>query len=108
MIDEGAFEALANETLGRLLDRIDDALGDRLDIDLQGGVLTIELDSGDHYVINKHAPTREIWMSSPRSGATHFAYQGDAGWVSTRDARTLSQALSQELAGETGIAVDLD
>ena len=107
-LDESAFEALADETLRRFMDQIDDALGDGLDVDLEGGILTIELDTGDQYVINKHSPNRQVWMSSPVSGAFHFEFDGKA-WVSTRDPATvLTRLLANELATATGQAFSLD
>ncbi|MBL8660051.1 MAG: iron donor protein CyaY [Rhodospirillales bacterium] len=102
MGDESAFQAEADKALAILLERIDDALGDELDVDLQGGVLTIDLDSGGQYVINKHAPNRQIWMSSPASGASHFAYRAGAGWIATRSDDALYDMLARELTAATG------
>ena len=107
-IDESAFGIVADETLARLMETLEDAAGDRLDVDLQEGVLTIELDAGGQYVINKHAPNRQIWMSSPVSGASHFDYDGDGGWVATRGSGTLAAILSAELSAAVGETVDLD
>jgi frataxin len=107
-IDESTFSIVADETLTRLMENLEDAVGDRLDVELQEGVLTIELDSGGQYVINKHAPNRQIWMSSPVSGALHFDYDGDAGWVATRGSGTLAAILSAELSAAIGEIVGLD
>jgi frataxin len=107
-LDENAFEALADQTLQRFMDHIDAVLGDCLDVDLDGGILTIEFDSGDQYVVNKHAPNRQIWMSSPVSGASHFDFDGEA-WISSRDPTTfLAGLLAGELAAATGQAFSLD
>ena len=57
-----AFETLADGLLAAL----EAALGDNAD--LQGGVLTVEADEGT-WVVNKHAATRQVWLSSPQSGA---------------------------------------
>ena len=107
-LDESAFEALAKATLERFMDAIDEAMGDVLDVDIQGGVLTIEMDSGGQYVINKHAPSRQIWVSSPASGAAHFDHDGDtAKWVSSRGGASLCELLSDELSTATGTALTL-
>lgn len=107
-MDESAFETIADETLQRFMDVIDDALGDELDVDLEGGILTIEFESGAKYVINKHAPNRQIWMSSPVGGATHYDYDdGAGGWRSTRGDELLAEVLSAELAKATGQTVTL-
>lgn len=107
-MDEGRFEALADETLERFMDAIDEALGDEMDVDLESGILKIELDSGGQYVLNKHAPNRQIWMSSPVSGASHFDYDAEAhAWVSTRGGGYLIDILSAELEKAGGAPVDL-
>jgi len=106
-IDESTFQTLADETLVRMMDTLEEAVGDQLDVDLQNGILTIELDSGGQYVINKHAPNRQIWMSSPVSGASHFDSDGRGDWVSTRGAGTLAAMLSAEISAATGETVDL-
>lgn len=108
-LDESTFHAVAGGTLERLQGAIEDALGDRLDVELQGGILTIEFDSGGQYVINKHGPNRQIWMSSPVSGATHYDYDEAAEqWVGTRDAGSLLDRLASELKAKTGVTVELD
>ncbi len=107
-IDQSTFEAVADETLVRLLDAIEERLGDSLDVDIEGGILTIELLSGDQYVINKHFHQRQIWVSSPVSGASHFAYDTKAEqWLSTRGEGSLSALLAQELSTVAGKPIDL-
>lgn len=107
--DRNAFETIAEQTLEKFMDVIDEALGDRLEVDFEGGILTIEQESVGQYVINKHAPNRQIWMSSPLSGASHFAYDGDSGeWVSTRGGQSLSDLLADELGSITGTELSLD
>lgn len=84
-MDQSAFERLAAALLEDFFDEIDASLGDELDVDYEGGILTIKLPDGRTFLLNKHAPNREIWLSSPVSGAWHFAYDDDAGiWRSTR------------------------
>ena len=64
---------------------------------------TVELEDGGTYVINKHAPTRQIWVSSPASGATHFARdQGSDRWIDTRGGRDLARMLRDEIRAATG------
>jgi len=84
-VDETDFNVMADTLIELIADRVDDLLGDRIDVDLQGGILTMTVENGGQYVINKHRPNREIWLSSPVSGAAHFhLVEGD--WLSTRDA----------------------
>jgi len=108
VISDSEFDMHADETLEHLMEILEDALGDQLDVDLEGGILSIELDSGGQYVINKHKPNRQIWMSSPVSGASHFEYNAETGWVGTRDAGNLNRILAQELSEATGLCVKLE
>ena len=107
-MDTSAFETLAEETLDALFDALDDAIGDDADVDLENAILTIELEDGRQYVINKNAAAKEIWVSSPISGAAHYGFDETAGaWVSARDGRVMHETLAQELAGVTGKSVEL-
>ncbi len=104
-VDESGFHKRADATLRRLMDALD--AGDGLDADLRDGILTIELESGGQYIVNKHAPNREIWVSSPKSGAWHFALdEASQAWVDTR-ARGGAPAMTLEklLAGELDAAI---
>jgi frataxin len=84
-LDETRFATLADETLRRMVEAIDAQASDTLEADLRDGILTIEIESGGQYIVNKHGPNREIWVSSPKSGAWHFAYdEGKRAWVDTR------------------------
>jgi frataxin len=106
-LDDSSFAQLADDTLAGLMERIEDILSDRADVDLQEGILTIDLDEGGRYVINKHVLNRQIWLSSPFSGAAHFNYDPEQGWVGTRGGETLHTLLEQEIAKLTGTAVSL-
>ena len=89
-----AFETLADSLL--------EALEEGLDGELQGGVLTVEGGAGT-WIVNKHAATRQIWLSSPKSGARHYAFDETKGlWQDTRGGADLLTTLS----GELGVALD--
>lgn len=104
-LDESRFARLAEETLEHMGDVVDAVLGEEIDVDAQGHVLTLELPDGGQYVINAHAPNREIWLSSPVSGASHYLYENDR-WVSTRDGSVhLYDVVANELNGKFGTAV---
>lgn len=108
-MEESAFAALAEETLERLFDALDAAIGDDAEVDFEGGILTIELEDGRQYVINKHGASQEIWVSSPISGAAHYAYNLEAGtWISTRGGDVLSHTLATELGQVSGQSLNLD
>ena len=97
ILDEAEFHKAADLVLNHLGDVIDDQLGDRIDVEMQSGILTLDLEKGGQYVINKHGPNKEIWLSSPISGAAHFKFSGGK-WFSTRKSDIeLLALLSQEL-----------
>ena len=106
-IDEATFESLAAATLERFAERIEEA-ADELDVELQEGVLTVETAQGATYLLNKHAPLKQIWLSSPISGAAHFAYDDTSGaWNSTRGGEPLVTILERELSDAAGTGIGL-
>ncbi|HJR20595.1 MAG TPA: iron donor protein CyaY [Dongiaceae bacterium] len=107
-MNQADFERRATEILDTLFEQIEDQLGDWLDVEMNGGILQIELPDGGAYVINRHAPNREIWVSSPKSGAWHFAPGADGAWRSTRGTEELTALLAGELAAASARAVQLD
>lgn len=110
-MDEPEFERQAGKVLDRLMQEIEDQAMDDLDVDLEGGILSIGLPGGGTYLVNKHAPNREIWLSSPKSGAWHFRHNPEAGWISTREVDgtrpQLHRLLADELAAVTGKPLEL-
>ena len=97
-VTEQAFASLADS----LLESLEEAIGAEGDAELQGGVLTVQGDAGT-WLVNKHAPTRQIWLSSPKSGAKHYAFDMASGlWKDTRGAGDLLSTLSDEL----GVALE--
>jgi frataxin len=90
---DSAFESLADS----LLEALEEEIGDHAEAELQGSVLTVEGEGGT-WIVNKHAPTRQIWLSSPRSGARHYAFDAGSGlWQDTRGSGDLLTTLSEEL-----------
>jgi frataxin len=103
-----SFDVTASRLLERFYDRMESVLADVAEVDYEGGILNVTLEAGGTYVINKHAPTQQVWLSSPRSGAWHFALDAASGaWRDTRQGKDLIELLSGELEAATGIAVAL-
>jgi frataxin len=91
-MSDSAFENLADS----LLEALEEGLGDCADAELQGDVLTVESAAGT-WIVNKHAPTRQVWLSSPQSGARHYAFDSASGlWRDTRGNGDLLATLSTE------------
>lgn len=108
-MDSSEFETAADALLVDLQAKIEAALDDAdPEVELRGGILTVVLDEGGQFVINKHAPTRQIWVSSPIGGAAHYAWdEGAKVWRSTRSDAVLQAALAADLAQASGLAVTL-
>ena len=77
--------------------------GGALEMDLEAGALTIALGDGKTFVVNKHAPSQEIWLSSPLSGGLHFTPEGDGRDWKLKDGRRLSVVLAEELGMAAGV-----
>lgn len=103
-LEENEFEQIAAKLLAAIADRLGDE--DALDVELQGSVLTIKTEAGKTFVLNKHAPLRQMWLSSPVSGAAHFDYDRASGaWRSTRGGGDLAVVLAADLARAADIQV---
>jgi len=93
-----AFESLAHS----LLKALEEQIGEHIEADLQGSVLTVQSAETGVWIVNKHAPTQQVWLSSPKSGARHYAFEAGLGhWQDTRGGADLLTVLS----GELGIAL---
>lgn len=95
-MSDSAFETRADS----VLEALETGIGD--DAELQGGILTVDRSEGT-WVVNKHAPTRQIWLSSPKSGARHFGFDQSSGlWKDTRGGTDLLTTIKAEL----GVTLD--
>jgi len=96
MIDATLFHKLADSLLQELADKIED-FDSAADAEYLQGILNIELGDGRKYVINKHEPTRQIWLSSPLSGAHKFSFdETKKTWESTKK-EFLEKILKEEI-----------
>ena len=96
-MNETEFIKLSEQTLQNILDKIEEADKEyKIEIDLIDGILNIDLPDGGQYIINKHLASKEIWLSSPKSGASHFSYQEDE-WLDSKG-NNLFKMLNKELS----------
>jgi frataxin len=71
----------------------------------QQGIVTLNLGAKGTFVINKQAPNRQIWWSSPISGPRRFRLDEEQEhWVSTRNGEELMAVLEKELQQLLGSA----
>lgn len=98
-MDDSRYHILADQWLAMAMDALEEA--DRnaaLEVECEGGILTILLPSGKALVVSKHGVTRQLWLSSPESGGLHFSYDASAGCWKLADGRMLDKVLAEELA----------
>lgn len=104
-LEEQKFERMAAQVLSRIAARLEEF--DVLDVELHEGVLTIETELGKTFVLNKHAPLRQLWLSSPVSGASHYNFDEATGaWSGTRGGGPLAATLATDLAAAAGVTID--
>ncbi len=106
-LNDTTFAALSELTLNRLADTLEaeDAEG-LLEVELASGTLNITCPGGQQFVVNRHAPSRQMWLSSPLSGGLHFDYDEEAKAWTLKDGRRLDTLLKAEietLAGEEDV-----
>ena len=103
-MNETDFHRLADATIGALCDTLEAAdESGALDVECQNGIITIVAKSGKQWVVNKHAPTMQIWLSSPVSGGVHFTLR-EGEWE-LADGRRLKSVLANELYDLAGVKV---
>ncbi|HXZ48569.1 MAG TPA: iron donor protein CyaY [Usitatibacter sp.] len=87
------------------LARVESALDAReeLEVDLEGGVLTVGCPDGSRIVVNRQTPSREIWVAA-RSGGFHFASR-EGAWHDTRSGEELFASLARLIALQGGVRV---
>ncbi len=76
------------------------------DIELNQGVLEITCDNESKIIINRHAPTQEIWVAA-KSGGFHFKPQ-NGDWNDTRSGETLPATLTRVIREQTDKNVDFN
>lgn len=97
------FHRAADPTLERWAEALETADPEgKLDVALENGILTITIEAdGRQFVLNKHSPMRQLWLSSPVSGAYHCNPEGTR-WTATNGAN-LATVLRDDLATAAGI-----
>lgn len=104
-MDTGEFNQKVDDTLSAIEDALDNCDAD-LDWDSAGGILTIECDNGSQVIINRQAPTQQIWVAA-RAGGFHFDYHAaEDCWK--QDELELFALLNKSLSEQAGEVVTLD
>lgn len=88
-----------------VLERVESSLAehDELDIDFEGGVLTVTCPDESRIIVNRQTPNREIWVAA-RSGGFHFTSR-EGAWRDTRSGEELFASLARVIALQSGAQV---
>lgn len=101
---ETEFQRLASAVLDALAELLEKAdQNGELELEQQPGVLTVVLEGGKTLIVSQHAPSGQVWLSSPRSGGLHFSFEG--GQWKLPDGRELSAVLRADIQALGGVAV---
>lgn len=97
-MDESTFLSLADDTLDTLAEMLEtaDSQGN-IELEYNNGVLTVTLEHGRQLVINRHMPSRQIWLASATQGGLHFSWDGKTQDWRLPDGRSLKECLQQEV-----------
>ena len=104
-IAEDLFERLADAVL-RALERAVNEV-DGVQADLQSGILNIEFEDGDRFVINSHRAARQIWMAAS-ARAWHFDVDpATERWTAQRTSEDLWSCVRDQLQAKLRTTVSL-
>jgi CyaY protein len=100
------FDSMADATLERIAQALDECGAD-CDCEPKGaGVLELEFADASRIIVNRQSAAQEIWVAA-KSGGHHFRWNGSK-WVDTRDGGELFATLSKLVSGQSGGQVVLE
>jgi len=102
IMTESEFHRAVDAVLARIESSVE--AHDELDVDLEGGVLTLTCPDATRVIVNRQTPNREIWVAA-RSGGFHFTAR-ESAWRDTRSGEELFASLERILESQAGIRVD--
>jgi CyaY protein len=102
IMTESEFHRAVDAVLARVESSVE--AHDELDVDLEGGVLTVTCPDDTRVIVNRQTPNREIWVAA-RSGGFHFTAR-EGAWRDTRSGDELFAALARIIESQAGVRVD--
>ena len=104
-LSDHRFHVIADQMFNHIFDELEEY--DACDVDLLSGILTIDIEDAGQFLINKHEPLQQIWISSPVSGAAHYALDDQGKWLCTKTNQEILAQLSSEISGLIDEAVHI-
>lgn len=102
---EAEFHRLIDVTQLRIENAIDAADHD-IDIDSQGGVLSLTFTDRSKVIVSRQAPIRQLWLAA-RSGGFHFDYR-DGQWWRDSDQASLKDVMTHVCSAQAGASLTID
>ena len=103
-MNESDFHRAVDAVLARIESSLE--AEDRLDLDLESGILTVTCPDSSRVIVNRQTPNREIWVAA-RSGGFHFAHR-DGEWRDTRSGDELFASLARIIEAQAGVQAKLE
>ncbi|VDQ07189.1 unnamed protein product [Trichobilharzia regenti] len=107
------YERVSNKALESLADTFDGlpeiySLSTDYDVEYAYGVLKVTFGPQiGTYIVNRQAPNKQLWLSSPRSGPKRYDYISSKDiWVYKHDGKSLHELLSEEISDIVGDSVN--
>ena len=98
IMNESEFHRAVEAVLARIEGAVERS--ERLEVDLEAGILTVTCPDGSRVIINRQTPNREIWVAA-RSGGHHFAFR-DGAWRDTRSGEELFASIARVVEAQSG------
>ena len=101
-------ESEFHRAVDAVLARIESAAeaDERLEVELESGILTIVCADASRVIVNRQTPNREIWVAA-RSGGFHFRF-ADGAWRDTRSGEELFAAVARVVESQSGARLAFD
>ena len=97
-LTEDEYNNIADRLLDDILEKLEAVEDSKegFEVNASGdGVIHVVQDIGT-WVLNKQTPSRQIWLSSPITGPTHYKLAGQ-DWICTKDGHKMVDRLMQQL-----------
>ena len=105
MMDESAYQRLADAVFKRIDKALEQIDPSDVDVDFAGDVMTLTCKNGVRCIVNTQRPTRQMWVAA-KASAWHFSYdEKNTSWFDDKTSNELFQTLSEIL--KTHAAVDV-
>lgn len=103
-MNDTEFEMQADAQITRLCDALEvaDEQGD-IELETDTGMISVVASGAKTWLVSKHGPSKQLWLSSPFSGGLHFDYDAASNKWKLNDGRSLSDVLFGELRDHIGL-----